>query len=97
MSAGGFDNNLRRGLAIVMALLTLAVAALWVDSYRWHAPDRTVVATKGIPAFGEPRNLPPAEAHDDIGLSRSLNVGDGRQITFFSIQGGLGFQQGQRA
>lgn len=38
MSAGGFANTLRRGLAIVMTLLTLAVGVLWADSYRLRHP-----------------------------------------------------------
>ena len=34
MSAGGFANTLRRGLAIFLAMLTLAAGVLWADSYR---------------------------------------------------------------
>lgn len=40
MSAGGFANTLRRTLAVALTLLTLAVGALWVDSFRarWTEP-----------------------------------------------------------
>lgn len=38
MSAGGFANTLRRTLAVVLTLLTLAVGVLWGDSYRGREP-----------------------------------------------------------
>lgn len=97
MSAGGINSKLSRGLAIVSALLMVATALLWADSYRNEAVN---ISTPKKPDT-QPANNPdmrlamfvfflePITTSQGIGPSLSLEVGSQQWFTALARKGRL--------
>lgn len=89
MSAGGFANKLRHGLAIVMTLLKLTVGVFLADSYRERPELRmTAEAAEKINSI-LPSEFPALGPYRVYGFNDKFQLGKGKWLSVRSVEGHL--------